>query len=189
VTTLVDLDAVTVAGYRLRTGDETTEAPDVTGALAEAQTPLEEELRRDLALQERTESMVIDCDGRMYPKAWPITACATNTIDGRTLLGGTPDVDQWLGLIGYDGPATRRATITYTGGFDADTLPVTLRNAIYDLARADLADAALLPVGASSVSVGDVSVSYTAGDGTGGALDEQVPGLWARVKKYRARWV
>lgn len=190
MTTLVDLDALTVATYRLRTGDHSSSDEMVTGALVEGEKVLQEELRRLLALDERTEAMVIrDCEGRMYPKAYPITACATNTIDGRALLGGTPDLAQWVGLIDSDYHTTPRATITYTGGFDENTLPIALRDAIYDLARADLADTSLLPVGASSVSVGDVSISYTSGQSGGGVLDEKVPGLWARVKKYRNRYI
>jgi hypothetical protein len=187
--TLYSLGAVTVAGYRLRTGDNTSDGGAVSGSLVEAESLMEEELRRELPSESRSEAMIIhDCDGRMYPKAWPITVCTTNTIDGRTLLGGSPDLGTWLGLIDTDYSVTRRATITYTGGFTAATLPVTLAHAIYDLARALVADASPIPVGATSVSVGDVSVSYGSPSSSGG-IDALVPGLGARVAKYRNRWV
>lgn len=192
MTTLYELDAVTVSGYRLRTGDQTSDGGAVSASLVEAEHLLEEELRRELPLQARTEAMIIRECGVMYPKAWPITVCATNTIDGRTLLGGTSDLETWIGLIDSDAHLTRRATITYTGGFDDGTngtaLPVTLAHAIYDLTRALVADVSPIPVGASSVSVGDISVGFT-GSAGGEGVDSYVAGLSTRVKRYRNRWL
>ncbi len=188
--TLLDLDAITVAGYRLRTGDRTSDGESVSGSLVEAESILEEELRRELPLplMERVESMIIS-DGRMYPKAYPIIECESNTIDGRALLGGAPDLPTFLAYWpDYDSSITPRAEITYTGGFDADTLPVTLAHAIYDMARALVADVSPVPVGATSVSVGDVSVSYGSVSGAAG-VDVLVPGLGARVARYKNRFV
>lgn len=180
--TLLDLGAVTVAGYQVRTGDTSSAASAVTGALVEAESLLEEELRRLLAAEERSEQMRIRADGRVYPKAWPITE-AELVIDGRSLVGATPDLENFVALIGSR--EEPRMTLAYTGGFDADTLPVTLAHAIYDLARALVADTPALLVGASSASVGDVSVTY--GGGKGG-VDAYVSGLSSRVSKYRNRW-
>lgn len=186
-TTLYNLGALTYSGYVVRTGDDTTSSSAVSGALVDAERLLGEELRRELALDERTESMIIRECGIMYPKAWPLIECDTNTIDGRALLGGTPDVDQFVALIGVTSPVTPRATITYTGGFDDETLPITLRDALYDLAHAVTHPSTPALVGAGSMSVGDVSVSVN--DPGGGGVDAYLPGLSTRVRKYRNRWV
>jgi hypothetical protein len=184
-TTLYSLGATSVAGYRVRTGDETTAASAVSGALVEAQSLLEEELRRLLPLEERTEHMVIDNRGKVWPKAYPLVLCATNTIDGRSLLNAIPDFNQFVAMVGLT-QTTIRATITYTGGFDASTLPLTLAHAIYDVAGALVAADAPVPAGATSMSVGDVSVGFPEA-GTG--IDSYVNGLSDRVRKYRNRYV
>lgn len=189
MTTLYSLGAVTVDGYRVHTGDRTTAGTVVTGALVDAEELLVDELRRDLALDERTASCPVYPDGRVYPSAWPITE-STLEIDGRALLGATPDSGAFVGYF-PDRPA--RVTITWTGGFDDGTtgtrLPVTLRRALYDLAKALCADTASVPVGATAVSVGDVSVTYGNAGGGAGDVDALVPGLSTRIRKYRNRWV
>ena len=189
---LLSLGAVTVAGYQARTGDTDTAASAVSAVLLEAESLLEEELRRELALEERSEVMRIDRDGRMYPRAWPITTCATNVIQGRALLGGTPDTTQFVALIGSSVPPV--ATVTYTGGFDADTFPVTLRNVMYDMTRSLAllgAQQSVMLVGASSVSVGDVSIGLggSGSMGGGGGLDAYSAGLDARVARYKNRFL
>lgn len=186
-TSLLSLGAVTVAAYQVRTGDTTSAASSVSAALLEAESLISEDLRRDLPLDTRTESMIIRALGRLYPRAWPITACTSNVIDGRTLLGGMPDMQQFVVMIGVPGYIKPRATVTYTGGFDASTLPVALAHAIYDLAGAVLSRSAVsVPAGATSVSVGDVSISFASGDE---GLDTYVPGLIDRIGRYRNRFV
>lgn len=180
---LASLGAVTVAGYRLHTGDLETNASAVSGSLLEAEEILDDELRRSLALEERTDTFKLYPDGRVYPDAWPLVS-ADLQIEGRALLGGTPDVTVFIGY--FPGPAPPRATVTWTGGYDATTLPRTLRNAVYDLAEAVGSDPSPVPVGALSASVGDVSVTFA--EPTGG-LDGLVPGLSDAVRKYRNRWV
>jgi hypothetical protein len=188
MTTLLELGAVTVAGYRLRTNDNTSAAHVVTGALTDAEHLLEEELRRELPLAQRTETMRIHGDGRVYPLAYPLISCTTNTIDGRSLVNALPDIQQFTAFFPY-GVLAPRATITYTGGFDDATFPTTLRHALYDLAAALAGDASPVPVGAQSVHVGDVSVSYGAGATPGEGVDAYLPGLALRVRKYRNRFV
>jgi hypothetical protein len=187
MSTLYSLGALTLDGYRMHTGDQTSTPATVSGALVEAEQVLEDELRRKLPLQSRTDTFAIGSDGRIYPDAWPITAATGLTIDGRALLGATPDVTTF---VGYFPDRPTRATVTWTGGFDDGTLsrlPVVLRHALYDLARGLAQDAAPVPVGATAVSVGDVSISYSAA--TEGGLDALVPGLSARVRRYRNRFV
>lgn len=191
---LLTLGAVTVAGYRLRTGDATSLSSAVSAAIEEAEEMLEEELRRGLANEERTETLriyptygeTVDLwawSGRVYPRAWPITA-STLVIDGRALFGATPDNHPFTGIV--EPVVTPRATITYTGGFTAATLPVTLAQAIYDLAKPLAQEEAPALVGASSMRVGDVSVTYTETPSTG--IDALVPGLSLRIRRYRNRW-
>ena len=188
--TLYSLGAVSVDGYRVHTGDRTTAGTVVSGALVEAEELLGDALRRDLALAERTASCPIYPDGRCYPPAWPITDGGTLDVDGRALLGATADTGTF---VAFSPVAPTRATVTWTGGFDDGTtgtrLPVTLRHALYDLAKALCEDVSPVPVGATAVSVGDVSITY-GGRGAGESnVDALVPGLSTRVRRYRNRWV
>lgn len=187
MTTLVSLGALTVAGYRLRTGDNDSAASAVTGALNDAESLMEEELRRFLPLDTRTEALRIFPDGRVYPHGYPITDSPVLQQDGRALLFARADAGAFVGVIDLNPLVTPRMTVTTTGGFDADTLPVTLRDALYDLAQGVILDRVPLPVGAGSMSVGDVSVSITAPGGDG--VDAYVTGLSKRVTKYRNRYV
>ncbi len=181
---LLSLGAVTVAGYRLHTGDLTTNATAVSGSLLEAEEILDDELRRHLALEERTDTFRIYSDGRVYPDAWPLIS-ASLQIEGRALLGATADVATFVGW--WPDCPPDRATVTWTGGYDAATLPRTLRNALYDLARAVGSDPSPVPVGALSASVGDVSVTFA--EPSEGGLDALVSGLGNRVRRYRNRWI
>lgn len=189
--TLYALGALTIAKYRVHTGDDTTPGTFVSGALVEAEELLEGELRRKLASESRTEAVRIAADGSVYPPAYPITAATGLTIDGRRLVGATPDLDTFVALIDSWADTVRRATVTWTGGFtaaDGDApLPRVLEHALYDIARG-LVESAPVPalVGASAASVGDVSVSWPVP--TGG-LDALAPGLTQRVGKYRNRLV
>lgn len=183
---LLSLGAVTVADYQVTTGDSTTASSAVSAALLEAEALLEEELRRQLASEERTKAFKIWPDGALYPDAWPITDAGDLRIIGtRTLLGAEPDDSPFLG-VWPTVAAPPMATVTWTGGFTASTLPATLERALYDLAKAILSDSPV-PVGATSMSVGDVSVSF--GAPTSGGLDSLLPGLATRVARYRNRFV
>jgi len=185
--TLYALGAVTVAGYRVHTGDTTSEASAVSAALVEAEQLLEEELRRTLASEERTQRLRIRADGKVYPPAYPVTAAGSYLIDGRAIVGASPDDFPTITIFART--PTPYATITYTGGFTADTFPVTLRHALYDLANG-IISAHLVPVmlvGATSASVGDVSASY--GTGSPGGIDVLRRGLSERVARYRNRFL
>ena len=182
---LLSLGAITVAGYRLHTGDQTN-ASAVSGRLLEAEDLLDEELRRSLALEERTKAFKVYPDGRLYPDAYPITA-SDLTVDGRALRGATVDVATFVAYWPDTCPPAN-ATVTWTGGYDAATLPVTLRHALYELAAALAAPRPVAaPVGALAASVGDVSVTFADSSETG--IDAFVPGLSERIGKYRNRWV
>lgn len=190
MSTLFSLEATTVAGYRLATNDQTTASSAVSAALLEAESLLEDELRRHLPSQSRTKACKIWPDGRVYPDAWPVDSVVGLVLeDSRTVLGAVPDAGPFVGVIprNYAPPTV---TITWVGGFTAPDglhpLPVTLAHAIYDLAKAVLA-AAPVPVGATSMSVGDVSVSYPSPPQ--GTVDGYVPGLSDRVRKWANRYI
>lgn len=175
--------AVSVADYRVHTGDQDSPASAVTAALVEGQSLLEEHLRRLLESTSRTNDFPIHADGRVYPNAYPITS-ASLTIDGRALLGAEADSGPFTGV--FESTTPKRATVTWTGGFTPTTLPVTLEHAIYELAEAKVTGAEPVPVGATSVRLGDAAVTF---DGpTSGGIDALVPGLADRVAKYRNRW-
>lgn len=183
---LLQLGAVTVAGYRLRTGDEDSAASSVSAALLEGESLLEEHLRRQLPLEERTGTFLIYPDGYVYPDAYPVVSAAGHTLDGSRAVGGaTPDGGPFVGV--WEPSTAARATVTWVGGFTAATFPVTLQQAIYDLARSDLSDLPSAPAG-TSASVGDVSISGTVGDASA-AIDAAVPGLASRVSRYVNRFV
>lgn len=182
--TLLSLGATTVAGYRLHTGDQETDDSAVSAALLEAESLVEEHLRRLLPLEARTATFPIYPDGRVYPNAWPILT-ASLTIDGRSLKGATPDSGPFIGYIDFEPPYTM--SVTWTGGFDAGSLPVTLRHAIYEVARPLALDAAPVTVGASSVRLGDAAMTFD-GPSSSASIDSLAPGMTDRIRKYRNRW-
>lgn len=176
---------LTTDRYRYFTKDLSTESDVVTARAEEAQSLLEEAFDRPLESRERTEVVWLDVDPtgftsyRAYPRATPITVATGYTIEDEvTLAGVSPDSAGWLDF------AELKATITYTGGYTAETLPVTLERAIAELAHA-LEHPAPIPVGATSVRSGDQSITY--GATSDNDLDAYVPGLWSRVRKYRHR--
>lgn len=160
---------VTVARYRAITGDETSVASAVEERITDATARLEERLDRPLAEAERSEAMYPGRDGRVYPHAIPITAAAGYTIDGYSLRGG------WWSLAApIDDPLGTQIppVITYTGGWVERTanptatnrLPVCIEEdlawAAYALLHPATIDASVVPVGATSVRLGDAAIGY-----------------------------
>lgn len=159
---------ISVDRYAEITGDSTSASAVVETAILDAQGLLESELHRPLELAERTERMRRFCDGRVYPSATPITAGPSgSTIYGAGLADAGP-------AGSFLQPADEYVSVTYTGGFDpAETdraevtyVPVELQRAVAFAAQAIIgADTGSLdvPEGATSVSVGDVSISWGPG--------------------------
>lgn len=181
---------VSVTRYREITRDVSTDEATVTARIEEAREMIEEALDRPLNNEARTEALLLEWDGAWgylaYPRATPITTIPGNSAysiyDDVTLRSVPPDGSPLFGT--WVGSLPLKGTVTYTGGFTADTLPHKLERAIANLACAFGAEA-LAPVGASSVRVGDVSVTYTAQSQED--LDVWVPGLWSRIRKFRHR--
>lgn len=184
-----DALVVTVGTYRRITLDTTSTDAAITGALTEAQTLVEEYLQRKLTSQQRTETLLLDRSGRVHPSAVPIasvTSPAGATIDRFAI--SSVDPDESPSLFFWSEPPTwgswlPRATVTYVGGFTADTLPATIARRIAVEAWAILhpADLSAVAVGATSVSVGDASVTF----GPGGAPGELSPVTKATLRRYR----
>lgn len=159
---------ISIARYREITGDSTTASAVVETAIEDAQSTLEDRLRRPLEQAARTERLRVFPDGRVYPRATPIISAAAGAdIYGNAIVDGTP-AGTFLEPDDY-------AEVTYTGGYDpaetdlsaVDYVPVELQRAVawaaYGILRPT--DGPQAPPGATSVTVGDVSVTY----GPGGA--------------------
>lgn len=159
---------ISVTRYQSITGDTTSATGVVETAIEDAQQLLEERLRRPLETAQRTERMRQYPDGRVYPAATPITAGPTGSTTYGVALADAAPAGSFLQ------PADEYVDVTYTGGFDpAETdrsavtyVPVELQRAVAWAAKALLSSPpSAAPAGATSITVGDVSVSY----GPGGA--------------------
>ena len=186
------MDIVTVADYRTYTGDMTTDDPTVSARLEVAVGLVGDETQRFLQLDTYTEKLAVQTGWLVYPSGVPIiTAVAPSGVQpmfGGYALGGADATFWWDPVVGplelwqYD-PFT---TVTYTGGYTYDTLPVGLRLIICDMALA-MANRQPVLTGAAvqSASVGDVSVSYVTGGTGSGAVDAILPGVSGRLRRYR----
>ena len=159
---------VTIARYRDITGDNESASGVIEDALVDAQALLEDELQRPLEMDTRTERCRIMPEARgaaVYPKVTPLTSVTTGgTIVGHAVVGGFPGGTFLTGPEEY-------ASVTYVGGYDPEAtdgptlLPRTLERAIAWAAKALCVpdEFANVPAGATSVTVGDVSLTWGAG--------------------------
>lgn len=186
---------VSISRYRDVTGDETSASAVVETALTDAQGLLEEELGRELEQGTRTERCRVFREGRgdaMYPSVTPIisvTSPAGSSIAGPAVIGNGLVSSAPTFLTDPD----EFGSLTYVGGYDAnaadgdaDRLPRQLERAICWAAYADLhVDALNVPAGATTASVGDVSVSFPGGYSPGAS--GEVTFSRAVVRRYRRR--
>lgn len=177
---------LTVDRYRALTTDEDSAEDDITAAVTDAVEALEDVLDRPLEAGERTETLRPHRDGRLWPKATPIADGGDYTVDGESLLYSTPWPAAPFGVLGGEQTGVE---VTYTGGFVERTANPDAANRLPTYIERDLAFAAYrllnataptssAPDGATSVSVGDVSVTY----GPGGARPtlDVLEGVWSR---------
>ncbi|QQS25155.1 MAG: hypothetical protein IPM43_01825 [Actinomycetota bacterium] len=153
------MSLVTVARYRAITGDTATTASTVTARIEDAVDLLEEVLDRPLESAERTEALTPTRDGKLWPRAVPVTDPGDYTVDGLALKGG---------MFG-----STTFTVTYTGGWVEPSADPSATNRLPVCIEEDLAWAAHalihpgpgldVPAGATSVQLGDVSVSFRGG--------------------------
>jgi hypothetical protein len=152
--------------YMAVTGDTASSAEAFATAASSAQELLEDAVGRvgQLEHAERTETLTLEADGYLYPRAVPLVdADAGWQVRDNALHGGSIDLASFVGLLGTEYPTD--VTVTYRGGYTTATLP---EYAMRDLALAtylllhpmDLVAATAIPAGATSASVGDVSLSF-----------------------------
>lgn len=174
------MSVVTIAVYRSVTGDETTASGTVQTWLDDTEQDLEEYLDRPLPLGTYTaERCKINNERRgptVYPRATPISDGGDYLVAGHALVGVSPI----SGLFDQSDPAY--AEVTYTGGWSATTLPRCIRNDVcWAVRQAVRGEAARVPAGATSVSLGDASVSF-------GARPSDPDDRWSRqTRRYRRR--
>jgi len=159
---------VTVLRYRAITGDQASSDEAVSARIEEATELLEGELGRPLEQAERTERMQPTRDGLLWPLATPLAAATDYTIDGHALRGSSPFPSGW-DFIGGE----TALDVTYTGGWvertanpgSAFRLPVHIERDIAFAAQAlgQTPTPLAVPAGASSVSLGDASVTFKDG--------------------------
>lgn len=196
---------VSVAEYRDITCDEATPEATVSARLDEAIDMIGEELDRWLPLDTYTEEVRV-VDGHVYPRAVPVqTVISPSGSNAEIEMGGFAvrmGTEVWdpvfntFGVVGVIDPVTGDVLssthifplIEYEGGFSHDELPVTLRREIINLTwhLIRTRPSTLTLAGATSASVGDVSVSYKTSTGTS-QLDSYMPGLSRRLSRYRRR--
>jgi hypothetical protein len=178
------MSLVTIARYRAITGDTATDAVTASAAIELAEELLADVLDRELASVERTETLWPTRDGYVWPSCVPITVATGYTIDGD-------------GLVGVLGPAwpdiTGSVDVTYTGGWVERTANPTAPNRLPSYLERDLAfaaralvapEVAQYPAGATSVSLGDASVSF----GPDGAPAPGSGVRWSRATlRHRSR--
>lgn len=191
--TLIDVDS-----YRRISHDTTTDDVDVESALGDVQRYIEEELRRPLESEERTETLLIvngptSSRSRVYPSATPITEVPSGyAINGDAVLIS----DSVLTFGDMPGPTIvdlaepAEISLTYTGGYESLTLPVTLQRAIVEAAYSVLHVSPLATVanGATSIQVGDVQVGYGA-DGAPSTETLLSRTTWRRIRRFQRRFV
>lgn len=152
--------------------------------LYSAQRAVEAYLRRGLALIERTERVRVHRDGYVYPKCTPIQSVAGGyAFDGPAVFG----VSQFLGpdiLTGRE--SAPYTSLTYTGGWTADTLPQPIEDALAreTLTRIGGMSTGLSTTGATSVRNLDVSITWANGMPGGSISAESQAALdgWRHVE-------
>lgn len=186
---------VTVATYRGITNDSDT-LDDLVSARIEAATErLEELLDRPLAEAERDELMFPMRDGTLMPKATPITEGPTGwVVDGDRLIGGI--------IVGWPDPLNPLIpgpTLTYTGGYVERTANPTATNRLpwcivedlcwhaWNAGQTTRQSAIAVPVGATSVRLGDAAVTFGP-NGAPGASSAATKYAWSSsTLRYRYR--
>ena len=198
---------MTYAEYVLITGDSATPSAEVEtnldSALALIESHCERLFESNTYVDETSEVWFIDGLQYVYPHETPITSVPSGQsyavdlpydtrIVGVSLNAISNDpVSNSLWMWGEVTPYAVRerpyfATYTYTAGYTHATCDPRLRRAICQLAFKLKTFNPLTPLGASQVSVGDVSVTYpTAVD----SLDYILPGISFLLKPFERKRV
>ena len=185
------MSVVTIDQYRLVTSDGASDDAMVQENLDQIEALVGDYLGRPLELTQRTEDCIVYSKGRLFPLATPIISVAEPTgltnRDGFRLDGATPFYDFLIETLTLD---YERVSVTYTGGWDSTTIPATLKRTIARLAMRLIQSGVTgsqFPVGATSVSLGDASISFAAPTGEAGELDTLLPGATRALRKWKRR--
>jgi hypothetical protein len=170
---------VSVDRYRQLTGDTTTISGEVSDALDVALSKVQDYLKRSLVLDEYTELLPIT-RYKVYPTHTPVVSADDFTVRGNSLF------------IGYDSwdlfSEGNLAEVTYTGGYDAETVPLTIVDAICKAAYRELqgrqTTTTTVPEGVTSVAVGDVRVTYGSSSSSTSSNDLP-PDIAQSIRAYR----
>ncbi len=154
--------------YRTVTKDTTSADADIIQALADATRLAEDVCNRTLGQATYSESLRVYRDGKVYPTATPLVSVMSPVSAGVLIQGagihlGTSFTAPMVTVAGFGGAIPPQTTVVYVGGYTAATLPVTLGRALARIAWHMLHPVILdgVPAGATSVHVGDTSVSGT----------------------------
>lgn len=158
------------AQYRLYTGDLQSYDGAADTALVNSQSYVEDQTERYLESDTYTETLEVKSNGRVYPRALPLTSVSSPTgatIEGPAILGAgygwdSVDIDTSNTLTLVPRYLVSRATVTYIGGYGEGEAPIDLVKLIANIAYADMHPQPAL-AGASSISVGDVTVTGSSG--------------------------
>lgn len=187
---------LTYARYQSLTGDTVSASAVIETQIEVAEREIERFLNRPLAHGSYVDELTVYPSGRAYPRAVPLTSVPvtagyqiedTVTVRGVAFWAsshvGSGWADGWSGYAETSG----RATVQYSGGWTAVTVPLAVERAIalvaFALAHPQVSAA---PPGATSLKVGDVSVSYGSGPPED-PLDDIYPGASRLLALYKWR--
>ena len=185
------MSVVTHSQYRQITRDYETSEADVSANLDIVEAIVEDYLKRPLAAVQRTEECLVYAGSRLYPLATPILSVsspAAAVIHRELYLTGVTPLADFL--IEESSLEPDYVTVTYVGGWTSLTIPDAMARMIARLAqqleRATVSSSQF-PVGATSLSLGDASISFASPTGGAGELDTLLPGATAALRKWRRR--
>lgn len=169
---------IRLASYRAFTNDLISDIADVIAALEDALSYVEKEAARKFKNDTYTETLPIHRNGRVYPTAVPIGSVIPV---GATFDSTSIDVGPTTAFNLFS-TGVHTTSVTYVGGYEQNGVPVPLGKLISRIAYQQLHPTTLnVPAGATSVSVGDVSVS---GGRLGGLLAVD-PGITREIRRWK----
>ena len=189
---------LTLGFYQLVTHDTATAASAVEDAVDVATLLAGEACSRQFVSAARTEPCMIH-EGppgtfKVYPDAWPITAVTVPSgsrvaISERAIFVPSPAYDMLVEPVYGDG----WTSVSYTGGYTEATCPANLKVLFAQLGNALLVNGLQtlegVPAGATSVSLGDASITFGTGspDYAAATCEALLPGAAGRLRGWRKR--
>lgn len=176
---------ITEQVYRKLTGDLRTPTSEVVAALAVAQSLVEMRLGRGLSLADYTETLTVFPQSYVYPAVTPVAAATSGYVNSATISVSSGDYvfNGYPYSVPFGYNTHPRATVTYTGGYSAATLPEPLALGISMVARAlTNPQTGMFMAGIKSYSEGDISATFET------APDSSWPaGVWSLIRRWARR--